>query len=197
MTTYVTGDFTFDFTAKQIQLAVSRTAVTLQDLVNVIREAESSWVGIQYDEIAESSGKDDLGQSVEVGITVNLLNDWQLKFANQASATQCFVTDGNLVGGITDNPVAYSTNVQANVTRSAAATLVAGGGGSGLELTDTYEGTESIRDLFRLMRSALYGLVSGASTTTMRFRDRADTKDRIVATVDEDGNRSNIVTDPD
>lgn len=48
---------------------------------------------------------------------------------------------------------------------------------------------------FRLMLSALAGKLSGAGTTTITIRNTADTKDRIAATVDADGNRSAITTD--
>jgi len=37
--------------------------------------------------------------------------------------------------------------------------------------------------------------VSGASTTTFTIRDLADTKDRIVVTVDADGNRTAVTRD--
>ena len=44
----------------------------------------------------------------------------------------------------------------------------------------------------RLQNSAMLGIVSGAATTTNTFRDVGDTKNRIVATVDVDGNRSAV-----
>jgi len=59
------------------------------------------------------------------------------------------------------------------------------------------EGDETVRDTLRLIRAALVGKASGAATNEMRFRDKADTKDRIVAAVDEFGNRSGIQTDAD
>lgn len=50
--------------------------------------------------------------------------------------------------------------------------------------------------LMRLMASVLLGKVSGAGTTTETFRDINDTKDRVIATVDEAGNRTDITRDP-
>jgi hypothetical protein len=47
----------------------------------------------------------------------------------------------------------------------------------------------------RLMLSALAGKLSGAATTTVTIRDAADSKDRIVATVDSDGNRTAVTHD--
>lgn len=51
------------------------------------------------------------------------------------------------------------------------------------------------RQLFRLVGSILLGKVSGAGTGTEVFRDLADTKDRVTATVDANGNRSAITRD--
>jgi len=54
----------------------------------------------------------------------------------------------------------------------------------------------TVRQAFRLALAALAGKVSGATTTTVTIRNAvADSKDRLVATVDADGNRTNIVTD--
>ncbi len=60
---------------------------------------------------------------------------------------------------------------------------------------DACEGAETARQLLRLFRAALVGKLSGAATTTVVMRDAADTKDRITATVDSDGNRTAITTD--
>jgi hypothetical protein len=49
--------------------------------------------------------------------------------------------------------------------------------------------------LVRLMASVLLGKVSGAGTGTETFRDINDAKDRVVATVDEAGNRIDITRD--
>jgi hypothetical protein len=47
----------------------------------------------------------------------------------------------------------------------------------------------------RLFASVLLGKVSGAGTETEVFRDINDTKDRVTATVDAQGNRTNIDRD--
>lgn len=58
------------------------------------------------------------------------------------------------------------------------------------------EGSESMAEMLRIMRAALAGILSGAETNSeIRIRDLADTKDRIVAQVDENGNRTSVVTD--
>jgi hypothetical protein len=55
----------------------------------------------------------------------------------------------------------------------------------------------SAKKVMRLMSSVLLGKVSGAGTATETFRDINDTKDRVIADVDNKGNRTNIVRDPD
>ncbi|MGH7605415.1 MAG: hypothetical protein ACRENK_15645 [Gemmatimonadaceae bacterium] len=57
------------------------------------------------------------------------------------------------------------------------------------------EGTTTAVQLMRGFASALLGIASGLATTTAVFRDIGDTKDRITATVDVDGNRSAVTTD--
>lgn len=53
----------------------------------------------------------------------------------------------------------------------------------------------SLRESIRLMLAALVGKASGAETTTITFRDINDTIDRIVATVDSNGNRTSVTKD--
>jgi hypothetical protein len=50
-------------------------------------------------------------------------------------------------------------------------------------------------EICRIVLSALAGKASGLGTTTAVFRDLADTKDRITATVDGDGNRTAVTRD--
>lgn len=62
-------------------------------------------------------------------------------------------------------------------------------------LDEVVEGSYTLRHLVRLMAAALLGKLSGAATTTITIRDASDTKTRITATVDEDGNRSALTLD--
>lgn len=57
------------------------------------------------------------------------------------------------------------------------------------------DGTTTFRQSVRLQNSVLAGKASGLATTTAVYRDLADTKDRISATVDADGNRSAVTRD--
>jgi hypothetical protein len=64
-----------------------------------------------------------------------------------------------------------------------------------LRLATTVEGTLDVGEVLRIMLAALAGQASGGGTTSIAFRDQADTKDRISATVDSSGNRSAVTVD--
>lgn len=57
------------------------------------------------------------------------------------------------------------------------------------------EGTLTAERVMRIVLAGLSGILSGAATATIKIRDLANTKDRITATVDADGNRSNVTLD--
>lgn len=59
----------------------------------------------------------------------------------------------------------------------------------------TIEGSFDLTESARLWNAALAGKASGLATATATFRDLADGKDRIVATVDADGNRTAVTRD--
>jgi hypothetical protein len=62
-------------------------------------------------------------------------------------------------------------------------------------LDEVVEGTTTLRQSVRLANSVLGGKASGLETTEATYRDLADSKDRIVATVDSDGNRAAVTRD--
>ena len=62
-------------------------------------------------------------------------------------------------------------------------------------LDDPVEGSFTMRQLLRLMASALFGKASGGGTATITFRDLGDSKNRITATVTSNGDRTTVVLD--
>lgn len=66
-----------------------------------------------------------------------------------------------------------------------------------LDLTDGVESGVTVRQSLRLSNSAGGGKLSGAATSSIVIRDVNDTKDRVTATVDADGNRSAVTLDLD
>jgi len=67
------------------------------------------------------------------------------------------------------------------------------------ELLDEADGVEAgltLRQAMRLLVAAMAGKLSGAATVTVTIRNAvADNKNRIIATVDADGNRQSIIYD--
>lgn len=63
--------------------------------------------------------------------------------------------------------------------------------------TQEIEPGYTMRESLRLILSALTGKLSGAETTEIAIRDIADTVDRIVATVDANGNRTSVTLNKD
>lgn len=61
--------------------------------------------------------------------------------------------------------------------------------------TEVIEAGLTAAELLRLLTAAMAGKVSGAGSGTITFRDLADSKARIVATVDSDGNRTAVTRD--
>lgn len=59
-------------------------------------------------------------------------------------------------------------------------------------LAAVVEGTLTIKQALQLVAAASAGKLSGAATATVTIRNKSDTVDAIVATVDADGNRSAI-----
>lgn len=96
--------------------------LTLQALIDAIRDEEASERGIAYDQIADAAGKDGLGGGVMTGITVNLRSTWLLEFVS--GSYQATLTGGNLADAMAR---IYNTgSPQVLVNSSAAATVING-----------------------------------------------------------------------
>jgi hypothetical protein len=54
----------------------------------------------------------------------------------------------------------------------------------------------SVSDILRVLLAVSAGKLAGAAGTTVTIRDTADTKNRVTATVDADGNRTAVTLDP-
>jgi hypothetical protein len=62
-------------------------------------------------------------------------------------------------------------------------------------LAATYEGTVTVQDYLRLTAAILLNKCAGGGTPTITFQDEADTKARVTATMDTNGNRTAVVVD--
>ncbi|NJL71360.1 MAG: hypothetical protein HC888_06970 [Candidatus Competibacteraceae bacterium] len=62
-------------------------------------------------------------------------------------------------------------------------------------LDEVVEGSLTLRHVVRILLAALANKAAGGGTTNITFRDRADSKNRISATVDASGNRTAVTVD--
>lgn len=104
-----------------------------------------------------------------------------------------------------ENGILNQNQVQVIPTNSAGLQTVLSG--SGLDagqdtkltrihaLLDVIEGSLDHAEVMRILLAAMANKLSGAASTNVKIRDLADTKDRIDAIVDVDGNRSSVTLD--
>lgn len=116
---------------------------------------------------------------------------------------------GNVGGNVVGSVASVTGNVGGNVAGSvgsvtAGVTVTTNNDKTGYRLSATgvddihdevVDGSTTFRQSVRLQNSAAGGKISGAATTTVVIRDLADSKDRVSATVDADGNRSAVTRD--
>lgn len=123
---YYAAPFTFDFSSSLIDVDSGVVDVDCATLYNACKLAQASTEGIIYARIAAGSGLNALGPGVQVGITVELLGAWQLRFATGNYVAR--VAGGNLIGGPGGDPITYTAGVQVLLIQSAASTVVTAGG---------------------------------------------------------------------
>lgn len=128
MSFYV-APFTFDFAASRINVDVGSIDIDCAGLYAAIKAAQASAEGIIYDRIGKGSGLNSLGPGVQVGLTVEVLGSWQLRFP--AGNYVARIAGGNFIGGPDGDPIAYTAGVQTLLIQSAASTVVMTSGQSG------------------------------------------------------------------
>jgi hypothetical protein len=200
MAYYVTP-FTFDFVTSKIDIDVGFVDIDCIVLYDAIKEAQASQEGILYERIGSGSGLNVLGPGVQVGLTVELLGSWQLRFP--AGNYIARVAGGNLIGGPSGDPIAYTAGVQTLLIQSAASTVVTEGGSvptaeQNAAATWEYslENTISAAKIVRAIGRTQVAKIS-ASAQNVTIRDLADTKNAIQAQVDDNGQRLHVVVDWD
>jgi hypothetical protein len=139
-------------------------------------------------------------------IALTALNTTLAGAANaQASSVATLAKLDALCGAIFSVDANGTFVLSKNVELSALGFMIATAGGPpelspeglSLELLDTQlvENGLSVRQALKLISAAMAGKVSGAGTSSVTIRNVGDTKDRIVATVDSNGNRTNVTVD--
>lgn len=108
------------------------------------------------------------------------------------------------LGAASEAAIAAAVRDVSNATPAAGslgedvATAAAGGDPAAIAdavLDEVVEGTLTLRQMLRIFQSVLAGKSTGGGTATITFQDVADSKSRITATVDANGNRTAITVD--
>ena len=181
---YYSAPFTFNFQTTLVEIDSGVVDIDCNVLYDAIKLAQWSEEGIIYDRIGQGSGLNDLGPGVQVGITVELLGAWQLKFP--AGNFVARVAGGNLIGGPSGDPIAYSAGVQALLIQSANATVVTASGSipTANEIADTVlrrstanveaSGTGdalSLRSLYGMVAQGVHNTQVSANSLTVTKSD--------------------------
>ena len=138
---YYSAPFTFNFGTSLIDVDQGVTDVDCATLYTAIKSAQASEEGIIYDRIGSGSGLNALGPGVQVGLTLEVLGSWQLRFPDGNYIAR--IGGGNFIGGPSGDPIAYTAGVQTLLIQSAASTVVTtqggGGGGGGATAQQVWE----------------------------------------------------------
>lgn len=123
-----------------------------------------------------------------------------------AHALLATVAKQDVIDGIVDTILVDTNELQGLISSSKIAAQVKGMDANVLTASalkadavdeihdEVIEGAITHRQMMRLILAVLTGKSSGGGTTTLTFRDIGDAKDRLVVTVDSDGNRSAVGT---
>jgi hypothetical protein len=137
-----------------IQVDSPFTVVTIQDLINQIREYEDELIQLDHPKMIDASGKQDLGGGVLVGITLELLDNWRVQFEPRSGPliVPVSIAGGNIVttNDFNDNTVKPSPFTQVTITSSSSATIAQ------LEIIDLVHRIESLRDSHSAFGKIIY-----------------------------------------
>lgn len=121
--------FVFDFVNQIIDVESPATEITVQETLNAIRDAECSDLGMAYPKIADAEGKGELEAGVYIGITLKLLQNWQVRWYAGNYIAKC--GGGNLVQSEISDVFAFREGgPQIENTKSASSTIVSADGDS-------------------------------------------------------------------
>lgn len=114
----------FDKVNRIITVQAPDTEITIQNLLNSIREWEDELTSIDMPIVVSCAGKEPLGGGVVVGLTLTLLDDWQLAFEARSgpSYIQCVVSGGNIVADNVNGSIFPTAFTQVLITASSSAT---------------------------------------------------------------------------
>jgi len=161
-----------------------------------LKDIEDSEEGMAFDKTHNHNTSVTVG-GVTLARVVEIINGYTISFEDTGTPYQVRLEGAN-------NNILDVANIIANVniasTNSAGLIEVDTGGSAAIVAAAVMDDQDietgySLREALRVILTATGGKVSGAGTSTITFRNVTDDKDRIIATVDNDGNRSTVTLD--
>lgn len=196
----------FNGVTKRIRVNDDVTALSIRE------DVYSAWIrwferieNTQYFPAMRFTGLDPIPGGF-TGDTYFLVNGWKLEYdANVVAVSGVLYSDDydTPYWSSADDPI-FPATVSALVNTATTTQNVVTGDLSSVPTsadnaaavwTRVLESSLTAEELVRLVASMLAGKVSGAGTGTETFRDLDDSKDRVVVTVDNNGNRTAVTRD--
>lgn len=193
--------YTFDGDNLLIIMDNGTTEIDAQILYSDWKEWQLLSDNSKYYEAFRTIGGDSLGGAIEAGDYYFLRNDngWRIR---PYEGDHELTINGNLYGNDTTAPIftptlgSYQVLIKQQLSSLTQTVTDAGMAAAILDEADGIEVGLTMRQALRLILAATAGKVSGGGTNTISIRNPvADSKNRIVATVDSNGNRTAIVYD--
>jgi len=133
---------TFDFRRldKIVYVELPYTSITIQELYDECVEWLALPQNLDIENFIKGEGKASLGEGEYTGVTLSLIDDWRVQFADRGGPNwvNCYVAGGNLVAvnsgeGFLNDPIAPAAYVNVQIRQSQSPTLIEteGGGGGG------------------------------------------------------------------
>lgn len=134
---------------------------------------------------------------------VEIINGYRIEFEDGLYSVRLVGANNNLWD--VQSGILVQNSVQVIPTNSAG--LITVTQGSGVTAQDKLDIADALldraaavdgftpREIWKLISAILFGKADGFGTSTVHFRDAQDTKNRITATVNEDGNRLDVSKD--
>ncbi len=199
----------------ELIVTTGQTEVTCQELLNYIRELEDDFQMMSNSYIADASGKFPLGAGrfTEIILSLREGNEggWTIRFEDEASAHTSITGGTFLAVDINGDPRPPTTNYALVISNAVSGSIVETDT-SGLTATEStqldnihgelrnIEGSLHHSNMMRGIMASACNKSSGANwgqPGTMKFRDAADTKDRMSVQYDAKGNRLVVTVDLD
>lgn len=192
---------TFDGTLKRI---IVEAGITSLSILEDVYSEWKRWVVLsdnsKYPSAMRSVGGDPLPGGQFLGSTFFLQNGWKIR---PYEGDHTLTINGNLFSEDGTSPFVrtlgdFNVLIQQNNSAIVQGISTSGSTVDFADLLDQefVEDNLTFRQALRLFAAALGGRVDGAGTSVVTFRNAlADDKERIVAEVDETGNRTNVSYD--